>query len=241
MSQAAGRRAVPPRRTAVPLAAVGAVLLAAGCVLAWLASQQEAWLRARDLPLNRWFFETGSDNPALHAIATGVSFVGAGEVTVPVLLAVLVGLLAFRQWRWAVFVLVSSQAGFLLSNTIKHSVARPRPPFTVVAASQVDMSFPSGHTFAGVATWGAFAIVAWYLFRRPWSTAIAVALATFGLLNGPCRLLLGKHWVSDVLGGLLLGFGWLLLVWAAFLVTLAPRPSADPPPDPEPGRLDVTA
>jgi len=232
---------LPARTAAARSVTIGVPLFVAGLLLAWVASTHESWLRSKDMATNQWFFDTGGTNRVLHAIATGVSWLGAGERVLPILILVVVTLFACRQWRWAIFVLVSSQVGFLISNAIKLSVGRTRPPFTEVAANQVGMSFPSGHTFAGIATWGAFAIVALYLLSRPWSTGLAIALLACGIANGPSRLLLGKHWVSDVIAAWLLGTGWLLLVWAGFLITLAPRPAPAPPPTPEPGALDLTA
>jgi hypothetical protein len=45
-----------------------------------------------------------------------------------------------------------------------------------------------------------------------WSTILGWLLISVGVLNGPSRLILGQHWVTDVLGSLLLASGWLLIV-----------------------------
>jgi membrane-associated phospholipid phosphatase len=66
-------------------------------------------------------------------------------------------------------------------------------------------------------------IIVLYLLPRPWSTILAVVPIAIGLANGPSRLVLGRHWVTDVLGAWLLASGWLLIVWAAFVWFLAPR------------------
>jgi len=66
-------------------------------------------------------------------------------------------------------------------------------------------------------------LIALYLFPKPLSTVIGTFLIVVGLLNGPTRFLLGKHWPSDVLGAWLLASGWLLLTWSAFLWFWAPR------------------
>ena len=52
---------------------------------------------------------------------------------------------------------------------------------------------------------------------------IVIVLLMVGLLQAPARLVVGKHWFTDVIGSWLIGSGWLLLVWAGFLWWLAPR------------------
>ena len=96
--------------------------------------------------------------------------------------------------------------------------------------SWVGLDFPSGHTFAGFTVWAAMAIVAWYLLPRRAATPVAAVLLVVGLLQAPARLIVGKHWLSDVVGSWFIGSGWLLLVWAGFLWWLAPRPAATPTP-----------
>ncbi|MEI7624240.1 MAG: phosphatase PAP2 family protein, partial [Actinomycetes bacterium] len=166
-----------------------------------------------------------------------LSWIGAGARTVPIVLCVAVLLLLAGKWRWALFLLLSSQAGFLVSNTMKHVVGRTRPPWTTVSLDQIGTSFPSGHTYAGITGWVAMGLIALYLFPRPISTITGWILIVVGVLNGPSRLLLGKHWPSDVLGAWLLAIGWLLLCWSAFLWFWAPRPhtpiAANAPPSDE--------
>ena len=69
-------------------------------------------------------------------------------------------------------------------------------------------SFPSGHATAAAATFIAIALVV----GRDWSprgrrnlagAAVGVAVAV-----ACSRVFLGVHWVSDVIGGLILGWTW---------------------------------
>jgi len=76
----------------------------------------------------------------------------------------------------------------------------------------LNASHPSGHvvhatTFFGIPTW-----FAWRHGRRD----VAVIFAGLVVVMGPGRVLpgAGVHLVSDVLGGYLLGSGWLLIVSA---------------------------
>ena len=220
------RHRLPERNAAPRIALVGAALLVTGLALAALIVSDLAAANARDLAVNTWFWELGQSHAWLLQAAGAISWFADGArsaVIAPVLIVLLFGL---RQWRWAVFLLVSSQAGLLLSNALKFAIARERPPFVEHSGLQQNLSFPSGQTFAGFTIWAAAAIIAWYLLRPPWANVVTVALLAVGLLQAPTRLIVGKHWITDVIGSWLIGAGWLLLVWAGFLWWLAPREPA---------------
>jgi undecaprenyl-diphosphatase len=214
-------RSLPQRDQALRLALVGVGLLVPGVMLAVAVATFGTWVDARDLGVNTWFFELGASNGWLEQVATWLSWIGRGERTLQVVIVVSAVLVVARQWRWAVFLVVCSQTGALISTGIKHAVGRPRPPFGDFDASQLTSSFPSGHTFAGVTAWVAMGIIVLYVLPRPWSTMLAVVPLVIGIANGPSRLVLGRHWVTDVLGAWLLASGWLLVVWAAFVWLLA--------------------
>ena len=103
----------------------------------------------------------------------------------------------------------------LLTHAIKELVDRARPELEAVAAT-LGPSFPSGHTSTAAASWAAFALVAgrWW-GRRAWpalaggAVGIAVAVAL-------SRVLLDVHWLTDVLGGLALGWAWFAACAIAF-------------------------
>jgi membrane-associated phospholipid phosphatase len=226
-------RRLPERASAGRFALAGALTFAIGLVLAYFVATMETTMNAHDLPVNEWFRNLGQSSSLLTSGAKAISWIGAGAQTVPIVLFVAVVLVLFKQWRWSLFLLVSSQAGFLLSHTMKDLVARDRPPWGFFDPTQTGTSFPSGHTFAGVTGWIAMGIIALYLFPRPWSTILGVVLIVIGVLNGPSRLILARHWITDVLGALLLAGGWFLLVWSAFLWFWAPRRKSDAKPEPE--------
>lgn len=223
-------RSLPPRTSAAPFAIAGLTVLLVGLALAWVIAQDTAAANSRDLPVNTFSFTLGQDHPWIAMASEGVSFFAGGAINVIVVPVALVILLIARQWRWAIFLAVSSQAGLLVSSTLKASVARERPPFADPTEFQRYLSFPSGHTFAGITVWLAMGVICWFVLPRPWSTAAGITLGVIGLLNGPSRLVLGKHWLTDVVGAWLVSSGWLLLVWAAWLWWLAPRSNLDQEP-----------
>ena len=206
------------------IALIGGGMLIAGLLLAVVIASDLAGSNARDLAVNTWFWDAGQHNAWLLQAAEGTSWFVDGARSAVIAPALIILLLILRQWRWAIFLAVSSQLGLVISNLLKFSVGRERPPFIENSDLQQHLSFPSGHTFAGFTIWAATAIIAWYLLNPPWANILAVVLLVVGLLQAPSRLIVGKHWITDVIGSGLIGAGWLLVVWAAFLWWLAPRP-----------------
>ncbi|CAO5253653.1 phosphatase PAP2 family protein [Frankia sp. AgKG'84/4] len=142
--------------------------------------------------------------------------------------------------RLALYVLVTVEVGGLLARGCKELVARPRPVPVDPVAHASGYSFPSGHAF-GVMVAAVVLLVAVgsVTGRRPgvlWWSGAAVVVAVTGF----ARLGLGVHFLSDVLGGYLLGLAWALGM-AALLHPWAVLPTDGSPARcraPVPGRLD---
>ncbi|GIT80892.1 hypothetical protein LLS1_25610 [Leifsonia sp. LS1] len=133
-----------------------------------------------------------------------------GSVVIPVLIVLL--LLAFRRPWGALFFASASILSVVLVQLLKHTVGRARPSEILVSADPG--SFPSGHT-ANAAT---MVVVLALLFPRVWVWCLGIAWA---LLMAVSRTYLGAHWMSDTVGGLLLGAAVAVIVWAPLASRLA--------------------
>ena len=103
----------------------------------------------------------------------------------------------------------------LLNNGLKLLIDRDRPELAQLAGSS-GSSFPSGHTAAAAACWAAILLV--LVRRRPAGVRrLAAAVAVFvAVVVASTRVLLGVHWLSDVVAGLLVGWGWWLVTTIVF-------------------------
>lgn len=76
----------------------------------------------------------------------------------------------------------------------------------ILEDGELAASFPSSHTLIAVVLFGVFAV--WLAYRLPkafWKYLIIGALCVAALVSALARLMMGVHWLTDVLGGMLLG------------------------------------
>ncbi len=142
-----------------------------------------------------------------------VTWLGSAAIIIP--LAVVLGFFFVRrQHRWRpVALLGCAVAGAIsLYSIMKPLVGRPRPPPAIQIGHFASAAFPSGHATQSVAFYATLAIVGGIgrsLRAKAvlWSVAVLIALAV-----GASRIYLGAHWLTDVLGGYVLGAFWIAVV-----------------------------
>lgn len=119
-------------------------------------------------------------------------------------------LLLLRKERWRLLALVLAfGAGQGVLWLMKWGFGRARPEGHLTSAA--GGSFPSGHTFTGTVFYGFLIYLVWRWTPRRWLRYTATLLLTLLILGiALSRVVLSVHWVSDVLGGLLVGLAWLL-------------------------------
>jgi undecaprenyl-diphosphatase len=127
-------------------------------------------------------------------------------------------LLMEDKWvpRLALFVVITGAGSSLLNTVVKSSVHRLRPVLTDPVAREPGLSFPSGHAQAALVGYGVLLLVFLPILHGVWRT-VAVATAVFMVLAiGFSRIALGVHYLSDVIGGFILGAAWVAAMAAAF-------------------------
>jgi membrane-associated phospholipid phosphatase len=149
------------------------------------------------------------------------------------IVAVLAGivLLVRHSPRLAAWLVVTVVLTDPLDTLVKNAVARTRPHFAHPVLTLTSYSFPSGHAFGSIVGVGALLLAGLPSVRASWRRPLIALGVVIVLLVGYARIGLGVHYVSDVLGGWLIGIGWLAGTTAAFRawrrdLRRAPRPLA---------------
>lgn len=166
---------------------------------------------AEPLAIDRSWSEAMYDiqGPLLKDVALVFNWLGRGLGWALSLAAVGIVLAVARRWLALVAFALTETATSLSSAVLKALVGRPRPPHGLV--HPVGSAFPSGHAAYAGATCVALAL----LFtqpgpRRRWWWVLAL-VGIVGMAWS--RTYLHVHWLSDVVGGSLLGVGLSLLVF----------------------------
>ena len=199
--------------------ALGAVLVAAiiggvlvGIVL-WMV-RQNAGLAEFDLGAARWGARhaTNASTDVLRAISQLGGTIGS--IVIAVLVVVAVGR-HLRRRDVVTFLAVVMVGESILVAVVKASVDRARPDIDRLTGFS-GASFPSGHAATAAATLAAAALLLGVGRSARGRVALAGVAGGVAVLVAATRVLLGVHWLTDVLAGLVLGWTWFAIVSVAY-------------------------
>lgn len=153
---------------------------------------------------------SGVLTPAVVEFVAFITDLGGTRGTIIGVLLVGIPLLLTRRW-WSLFGLLFTTAGgglVLWGLKLFFQRARPAESFIEVGG----FAFPSGHAFAAMAFFGYLVYLAFRHFRHdvPRIGVTVISLIMI-LLIGSSRVFLNVHWLTDVVGGYVAGFAWLIL------------------------------
>ncbi len=201
-----------PRQTPL-IAAVACLLLFAGLAVAvssgWdgIAEIDET---GRDLA--RW-----ADDQGLHGVLRAVE-IGFGTVaTIVYVLILAVVMFAKGHRRAGTLILAVMTATLLATQGLKLLIDRDRPLWQEEIFELDNPAYPSGHASHTAALAGLCLVLAVMLVRRAnMRRLMGAGLVVVVLVVCADRILLGRHFWTDVLGGVLLGGGLVLLGLALY-------------------------
>jgi undecaprenyl-diphosphatase len=195
---------------ALGCALVGGVLLG---VLVYLVRSVHA-VQHVDNFAARWGYthRTSFSTSGLHAITE------LGSIRIVAGLAIVLAAVDFYRTRsrWSLPFLIAVITGMeLLMLAVKDLVGRVRPALDPAAAS-LGPSFPSGHAATSAAFYAAAALIIGRSLPRRERQILIGLVVGIAVAVAASRVLLDLHWLSDVISGLLLGWGWFALCAAVF-------------------------
>lgn len=194
-------------------AAVCLVLL---LVLAVLVDRDVAWVQSLDevgQDAAAWAHEHGLLIDALLVVEVVFDTLGMALLTV----ALAAGLWWKGYPRAAYFALGVMLATQLASTALKWLVGRDRPEWQEPIAILGSHAFPSSHAARATAYAGIVIVLASMLVRRSIiRRLVSTAAVLVALVVAADRVLLGRHYVTDVIAGVLLGTAMVLIGLAVY-------------------------
>ncbi|MBF4163731.1 phosphatase PAP2 family protein [Nocardioides sp. CBS4Y-1] len=170
-------------------------------------------VRSDDGPSDAWVARHPWSYDTLRWIE--LTFGTVGMTALVVLTAIL--LLARRHRRAATLTIAVPLATSLVTTALKVFVGRERPPWQDPDGFLHSASFPSGHASSSAAFGGMLVVLVIMLVRRAELRRLAYAAISLAvLLICLDRILLGRHYASDVVAGVLLGAGMVLVGVAVY-------------------------
>ena len=156
-------------------------------------------------------FATALRNPLTDRLMAGLASIGDAVVLGPAAALAMGWLLWRRRWMAAAHWLAALAFGLALTALLDAAVDMPLPP-----NAPPGFGFPSVAVTMTTITFGFFAVLIARELpgrQRVWPyllTGVVVAVLGFA------RMYFGAHWLSDVVGGMLFGVLWLLMLGIAY-------------------------
>jgi undecaprenyl-diphosphatase len=190
-----------------------------------------AWqpLEVVDHTVARWGYLLTYRHDIRSTLWTAIA--AAGQPIVLRALLLLAG--TFQLWRrrravgaWLIAVPIAEN---LIAPFSKYLLNRPRPHWLHPIAVEHSTSYPSGHAAgAGMFAAAAILLILTTIGSRATAAALAGAAVAVAVVISVDRIFLGVHYLSDVIGGNLLGIaitiaGWLVMLFVQHRMRPAAR------------------
>lgn len=150
----------------------------------------------------------------MDRVMVAVTELGDGFHLLSVFTAGMLWLAWRRHWHAAVHWLAATAFIVLATRLLKFVTHLPRP--VELYEGIRTFTFPSGHTTYSLVVYGFLAVLAGRELSMAARRIVYAFAAAFISLVAFSRLYLGAHWLSDVIGGALLGLTWVAFVGIAY-------------------------
>jgi membrane protein DedA with SNARE-associated domain/membrane-associated phospholipid phosphatase len=201
----------PKRRESPSLVVLGVLLIALGCVCFFFIGTVINHGEPLSIDLAVYSLMHGLRNPLADGPLSAIASLGDAQVLIPATAAVMAYLVWRRRWLAIGHWVAAIGFGLALTALLGAVVDIPKPPMVVRG-----FGFPSITVTFTTITFGFFAVMVARGMPgrdRIWPYMVAGVVV---VLVGFARIYLGAHWLSDVVGGSLLGGMWVLVLGIAY-------------------------
>jgi membrane-associated phospholipid phosphatase len=202
------------KRFAAVYAVLTVILVAIGALIIHVLD--DGPLGKLDLHVAHWFADQRS-HTVNHLAQIGAGIADAYTLIPAFVIVSVLLIVVFKRWNEVVFLITAILLEKAVFVTTTYIVSRDRPPVGQLDGAPPTSSYPSGHVAASVVFYAGLAIVITWHARHVlvralvWTVAVVVPI-----LVAVSRMILGMHFLSDVVVGAVLGVASLLIgLWLA--------------------------
>lgn len=146
-------------------------------------------------------------NTNITFIMTFISHLGSAIVLITLCLGFIY---LFKNKKNSKFITLNLVLVFVLNRLLKLIIARPRPQILRLL-EETGYSFPSGHAMVSMGFYGFLIYLAYKnIGNKKIKYPLIVFLSLLILSIGISRIYLGVHYATDVIGGFVIGFIYLV-------------------------------
>jgi undecaprenyl-diphosphatase len=202
------------RRFAAVYAVLTVIFVAIGAAIVHVLG--DGPLGEADLNVANWFADQRT-HTVNHLAQIGAALADAYTLIPAFAIASVLFVVLFKRWNETVFLLSAILLEKAVFVTTTYIVSRDRPPVGQLDGAPPTSSYPSGHVAAAVVFYSVCAIIICWHTRHAVVRALAWTVAVIvPILVAVSRMILGMHFLSDVVAGAVLGLVSILLgAWLA--------------------------
>lgn len=154
-----------------------------------------------------WHFFRGLRHPSLDKLVLAFTYLGEKKIWLPTIILTFMWLWWLNYRRAALHWLALGGLSYISVYLVKLLLVFKRPGGLLLAGD--GYSFPSGHATLAVALFGFLGVIIAQQQSKTARKWILYIVSSLVLLVSLTRLYIGAHWLTDVIGGALLGLIWL--------------------------------
>lgn len=143
------------------------------------------------------------------------TFFGNGKFVFFVFIIILIFMVSMYNYLWLYPLIISIVGSMSTAWLSKYFFLRPRPLEALII--ETSPSFPSGHATIAMSFY-AVLFYLWWKKANSWNMKIIISFlgSNFVLLLAFSRIIMGVHYLTDVIAGLLLGGLWFVIALSLY-------------------------